>query len=966
MVNSRQKTLLLTLSILTVFLGIFCFKNLNDFEFPLKKELILDSPYLVRDYGNLRYIMDKQRTRIVVIDKNTNIIQNILPSKTNDADTFFCADDFLVDENSFVYVKEGAWDGNRIGREAILVYDQNGNYKTTYLDTSYSTLVNKHKIMLLSVNNGKILYAKKEKGRIFIIDFDTATKAETKQEYLFENAFDFINDMTIDQNGNIYALDKPGNIFKLGKAGKISLIYTAAKNEFPNWIETSASGKILFSDLYNDCITELEPSTGEKSTVIESSGSVTVTPVSFSEIQNPQKNSTLMRKQTLLLAACLLFSLSIIFLFASIVFFFFKSSMKMIQRISGYIVIVVIIVAGTLTFKLTDEFSKIMKVQILAQMENMAYSVANTIKPSTLDSIQTAADFASPEYREMISHMESVIDPKLEVNRNVYCDIFKYDEQHGAYACAYLDQTIGTYFPLTEGETEEIKQIYKTGKAIRSNKDDTSASYTYVSVPVMNDLRKVCGVVSVMIESSVLSNQIMQMRKNVLLGIIITLIFVWLLMGETLSYIISKSQAQLEQKEKAAAGEKAEKVFPYYYIRFMVFALFATYNMTTTFIPMVVMKSASASLGNSVSGFASALPLSINLFAIGLMALFCEGMIRRLGCKKIIIAGTILSAAGNLLIFLFPLSYLVIFLSLILDGIGVGLTTNSMYLLVSQIPDPKNRTSGFTAYNAAQISGINFGMLFGASLAANIGRRAAFPAVTFMWILSAVIFLLLWKSLQFDSKANEKSTEEKDVYSREPKFTTRKIVSFIFNKKIFSFILFVQVPFALMGSFIYYYLPIYSDSTGMSEILVAVLMMLYSMFAIYLGNGLTKLVMEKTGAFAPYAAIILSSAAIVIYAFTETFTGLLTAIFLLGLANGFGRSVNQANFSMLDECGKFGIPKAMGIFNFTDFIGQSFGPTVMALIFLSGRIKVSAIGFSSILIIFLIIHVIITRVSTSE
>ena len=133
-------------------------------------------------------------------------------------------------------------------------------------------------------------------------------------------------------------------------------------------------------------------------------------------------------------------------------------------------------------------------------------------------------------------------------------------------------------------------------------------------------------------------------------------------------------------------------------------------------------------------------------------------------------------------------------------------------------------------------------------------------------------------------------------------------------------------------------------------------MMLYSIFAIYLGNGLTKWVINKTGPLSPYASIALSAAAVLVYALTGAFAGLLAAIFILGLANGFGRSVQQAQFSMLEECEEYGVPNAMGIFNFTDFIGQSFGPAVMGIVFLSRSVALTTGVFALVLALVCAIH----------
>lgn len=938
MASDKNKLCNVLVAVAAVCLGALCFWNRAAIEFPLAKTLEYEAPYLVRDYGSVRYVLDKQRTRIVVVDKETNVIKNVLPRGSKEADVFYYADDFMVDENGWVYVKEGAWDGNRISREAVLVYDADGRYQKTYLDMKHSSVTNKHKVMLLSVNGGKIVCAQKNSKSVTITSLDVKIGDKVKKEYPFENAFDFVNDMTLGTDGKIYLLDKAGRFFELDKNLGFVFVRQAERDEFPNWIEPCYGG-LLYADLYSNSVMRLDLESGERSLAVADSGAVTVTPVSFGSLGNPSKNPNFLREQAALLGALCLLALCLAYLALFAVISFFRSGMKVIQRISVYVAIIIVAVAGTITYKLTGEFSKVMRVQILAQMENMAYSVANTIRPHALDSIQCAEDFASPEYREMIENMQSIIDPRLEINKNVYCDIFKYDEKRGAYACAYLDQAIGTYFPLTEGEAEEIKQIYKTARSVSSSKDDTSASYTYVSVPVVSDNGRVCGVVSVMTENFMLADQISSMKRAVLLGIVVTLIFVWLAMGELLSYILSKSQAQLDAQEKAARGEAVEKVFPHYYIRLMVFALFAAYNMTTTFLPMVVAKSALESLGEWGGNFAAALPISVNLFIIGLMALFCEGMIRRAGCKKIVALGAALSAASNLIVFAFPANYALLFFALLIDGVGVGLTTNSMYLMVSQIPDAKNRTSGYTAYNAAQVSGINFGMLCGAALASSVGRRQIFPLVSLMWIVSALLFFALSRSLGLGSVRLE---EKKSSASA----GARRALSFLRHRRVWSFILFIQAPFALMGSFVYYYLPLYSDANGLSEVMVAVLMMLYSMFAIYLGNGLTKWVIQRTGPASPYAAIILSAGAVILYALTQTFWGLLAAIFVLGLANGFGRSVQQAQFSMLDECEKYGVPDAMGIFNFTDFIGQSFGPAVMGIVFLSKNVAGSTFAFA--------------------
>ena len=147
--------------------GAVCFLNKDRLEFPVTNSIQLNSPYIVRDHGDLRYILDNQRMRIVVVEKESNVVRCVLPNGSKEEDTFYYADDFMVDEDGNVYVKEGAWDGNRISREAILVYDSNGRYVETCMDMKHDRIINKHKFMLLSVGGGKIDKGKNKKRLFF-------------------------------------------------------------------------------------------------------------------------------------------------------------------------------------------------------------------------------------------------------------------------------------------------------------------------------------------------------------------------------------------------------------------------------------------------------------------------------------------------------------------------------------------------------------------------------------------------------------------------------------------------------------------------------------------------------------------------------------------------------------------------------------------------------------------------------
>ena len=71
MANARSKLFVFVAALVAFASGAVTFFNKDRIEFPVKSVLEYQEPYIVRDSGNLRYVLDKQRTRIVVVQKDT-------------------------------------------------------------------------------------------------------------------------------------------------------------------------------------------------------------------------------------------------------------------------------------------------------------------------------------------------------------------------------------------------------------------------------------------------------------------------------------------------------------------------------------------------------------------------------------------------------------------------------------------------------------------------------------------------------------------------------------------------------------------------------------------------------------------------------------------------------------------------------------------------------------------------------
>ncbi|MBQ9626861.1 MAG: hypothetical protein IJR40_06765 [Treponema sp.] len=98
MASAKLKFFVVIAAILALCFGAVSFLNKDRLSMPISKTVAYESPYLARDYGNYRYVLDKQRTRMIVVEKSSNTVKNILPRGSEEGDRFYYADDFLVDE----------------------------------------------------------------------------------------------------------------------------------------------------------------------------------------------------------------------------------------------------------------------------------------------------------------------------------------------------------------------------------------------------------------------------------------------------------------------------------------------------------------------------------------------------------------------------------------------------------------------------------------------------------------------------------------------------------------------------------------------------------------------------------------------------------------------------------------------------------------------------------------------------
>ena len=487
------------------------------------------------------------------------------------------------------------------------------------------------------------------------------------------------------------------------------------------------------------------------------------------------------------------------------------------------------------------------------------------------------------------------------------------------------------FFPLDETETEEVRQVYETGKAVwNKGKEDISGDYIYIKVPVRTETGEVTGVVAVGTELIVLDQILADIIKNILSVLLVLILLFCILFEEALSFLE-------ESKKYQEADKEASKASPSHLMRLIIFGVFVAYNMTASFLPVYLMRYAkSTHFGNTE--LAASIPVTLNIFVIGATSLICQKLTVKLGIRKLSALSGICSFAGNILLFFAP-SYIAIVAGLVLDGIGVGFMTNAVYILISRITDARNRMEGLAVYNSAYLAGLNFGVMLGSLLAVQFGQRIVFVFVSSVWVLLVGIIMSIGHVLDQGGE-KEESKGATQAGSKVEKTGEKGIRKFLSDKAVTSFFILIQNPYIVFGSFVFYYVPLFCDQEGFSELASTLLLLLYAEIPVVMGNWMTKWMIEKLKYKSMYLACGINVLALLTFVLYPRLPGMILALILMGLGACFGKTVQQMYFLDLESVKEYGEDKSIGIYNFTENIGESLGPVVFGqLMFVSPLIR---------------------------
>lgn len=945
--------------LLLLLLGGYVFQRGNAlYDLMPRLEVELINPYLVQSDGRGgSYVIDHERSRVVMINSGKEV-EYLLKSNELEADSFSYAEDLEFDPEGNIYVLDAGWNetGSEVSREAILAYDAEGRYIDTLMEISYeSEFIDKHRLFALTYRDQALYYVESRQKGCYVCRLSLDTKeVEEIAFYGYRNAFDMIQDYTLDQSGTIvYALDKRGKILK-GSGGMLRVLYDTGtdpayagqavlyrlvagengsvyltdikQNKLYRYTEGEESLKVFADQGQVLSITSAFTQDGglvlgllidseiymvniDSSIQEEGSPSVVIPHISGNIFM---KTSSYRQKETIFQLFVVTALLSLVWCLCRGIIFLSNIKISAVQKTGLLAAGTAAVVAMIIVTQLFNQFTVVYRDELISKLFMVAHTISGMMDGDSLGRIRTAEDYMNEDYKALMTTLTMGINKEDAYVREMYCNVLCYEDGQG-FAIAYLDNSIGTYYPRDEEETMELARIYETKEEMQNEVDDNTGSYIYVCVPVLDKQGAVAGVIEVGTTTYVLSNNINSMRQSVLVTLILVILIILFMFGEILSFFEQKARYR-----KAADSLRDTKIpeIPLHLLRLSTFVTYMAFNVASSFMPVYVARyvTDAQSLPREL---AASLPLTLNLIFIGVTSVFCAPLLRRFSFRSVAVVGAGISMLGDTTLFLGQ-NYIQLLWGLTLNGIGVGVITNSMNIFISSAPKEEIREEGFSLFNAGSLSGTACGMMLGASLAGIVGQRKVFCCSAVGWTLIMVLLWVLGRHM--GGRLGKERVQKK------------KVGALLTSGGVMPYILFIQFPYVIINSFVYYYVPIYGDIQGFSESIVCLLLMLNSLCSVYLSVSVTKYMAGKFKTGSIYLSSGLAFMALLLFGVRSTVPVLITVLLILGFAGSFGISVRQMYFTKLDGVQAFGEESAMGVYNLMDNVGGSVGPILFSAI----------------------------------
>lgn len=912
------------------------------------------------DKNNNMYIIDRSKERILKI-VNGKVDVEIHSSSHNG---FYQAENIAFDNNGNFYVHSIEWNksGFFLANEKILKYNSKNQYIETIYEVNYSPAqeVDKHQIFNISWVDGELEFIKADHVGFYLMRISQSNDCYTKKNYTFENAVTLIQNFAIDKDNDvIFLADKRGAI--LYTDGNEIKTYCSFDGTMvtPYSVAVGSDGSVYFSDIYNVAINKIStdksieevvsrnklyygrdfqknegllfnvsvdnvklPNGDQKdiiSTIYDDNSVYAITQdgeILFNTKQFMQRNNYLLFETTIytvigLCVLCLIYIILRIFF----VLLLNKFKIKLIHKIEIIIVLTTIVVSSLIIPMTLPVIKSTYKESLCNKLLSVATIASNNFDTKLIEQINGPSNFMDENYRKIIDFMHNLFTDNMESLDKMGAQLEKYQDGT-AYAIAYPDTSISSFYPLDENSADIIKEIYETKQSNVVYLDNSGGSFIFARTPIFNTNGDIVAVINVAKDSVIIDEIVNRLVIDIFVDLVLILIAVIFILNEIIEFISNKKLFLKEKKVNISP-------LPKHTIRAQAFFLNMAIGIPTSFLPVFVMMFYSEELGVPKI-LAGSIPIFINLLLIGISNVIAPTFYKNVGLTK----GTILSAicliSSDIMLALSG-SYYSVFTALILNGLGYGLIKSFLYSYLSGI-DISEQQDIFNRRDAGNSAGFFLGTILGAFLANVLSHNHVF---WFEGLLDFIVLMLIINIIR------NKVDKTEDIYNTQ---SGGGFLHFLFSKDRIAYLTLILMIFGIIAGFANYYLPIWGNENGLNEKEISLVLTFFSISKVFLTIPLTNTIYKVFKKNSIYFTILSNLGILLIIVFFNNIYIIIVGILMLGIVQSFSFGVFRQYFlSGNDDKLRISDDKAVTTFEFVASLGISSSSLVFGIIISVGR-----------------------------
>ena len=959
--KEKQYKRILILGVLCLLLGGICFFFRPMFTaVPFTNTYVFDGPSGVYPGASGRlYVIDAGKKSVLITDGDGNLIRSITGGADSDTQPYYAS---LVAEGAdgSIYVADVryAGQGTLIRQERIFRYDADGGNGSLLYTIDYEQEDRKAPLQY-----GNILSLREEEGElVFTIKTETGLavcQMDLETGELQSTTYDLPGQYISDADAEPGTL-RPIFTNRLGQVctvteGAVEVLLDEGRT---SWMLCAEEGQIYYTDLATNTVLRYELESGFEEVVLEAPDIIYAVQTAGGRLYatdymgyyrltdgEAEYVDTLAYTEPVLRYVLwgALFLAGVLLL--AVLFLLFAPALRkpksaLFQRMA--IVLGVSLCMGGLVGYITiNQMIVNQNASVMEQLNLFADILVETTDLEAFQRIDSIDDYRNEDYSQVKEPLDGLADMTYVNDLNYYYILYAADETTIYVVMDYEDSSVAKH-PVYAWGAEGYTDVFVDGEPIEVSSDVSSyGSWSFVLKPVFDEEGQVAAVMEVGVN---LDQQVQENRDlvtNVVFTVLSTTLVLLMVIIETIFYA--------EHRERKMSLPESELIpsrrFP---LRTMAFLLFLADCMQDPFVSILANRLYTPILGIPQS-VGAALPLSAQVLCAALSAFACGSIIRKTGAKRMLTIGFIIQMAGFVLCGAL-MQYMGLLIGKMVIGIGIGALLVSLNSIAAAGRNENETAEAFTAVNAGTLAGITVGAGVGALLM----YVSDFSMVYYVSALILVIGLLM-------SVFGEDYRLPQAPRQRQRQRHGLEVFQFIGQRKVWSFLLLLLIPFLCAISYREYFFPLYAAEMGITESDIGRIYLICGLLVIYMGPFFTRVLVGRLGG--KWTAVLASGLMIVatlLFAVVPTITAAVLGILLLSIAISFGYAAQSTYYSSLPQVQTYGESRAMGVYSLFDNGGQTLGPVLYGVALLAGYrqgIMIVGILILALLALFLLANV---------